>query len=138
MKKYIENKIKFIELYIQHLDIITNMPMEELKKDFIRYYAMERVFQLIIDEMSDINGHVIKHLNVITPNDFQSTFKTLAENSILPEDFALRIAPAVGLRNRLVHRYEDVDKNLVLKMIYKEKDDFKKFIKLIEKYLRNK
>ena len=45
-----------------------------------------------------------------------------SQNKVLPKDFAKRIAPIVDLRNRLVHRYEKIDKNLFLKMLYKEKD----------------
>lgn len=85
--------------------------------------------------MSDINSHIITHSNFKTVDDFQSTFKILAENSILPEKFAEKIAPTVGLRNRLVHRYEKIDQNLVLKMILEEKDDFKKYVKYIKKFV---
>ncbi len=58
-----------------------------------------------------------------------------AENKILPQDFAKKIAPVVGLRNRLVHRYEKIDSDLMLQSIRKNKGDFKEYIKYIFHFL---
>ena len=58
----------------------------------------------------DVNVYVIRELELKTADDFQSTFRILAEAGILPSDFAERIAPVVGLRNMLVHRYEKIDR----------------------------
>lgn len=78
---------------------------------------------------------LISRLNLSSPDDFQSTFKILAENKIFPERFAEKIAPVIGLRNRLVHRYEKIDLNLMLKQAQAEREDFKEYVKLIENYL---
>ena len=113
-----------------------DVSLEEVKKDFIRFYALERVFQLIVDEVIDINNHIIRSQDFGAPDNFQSTFTILAENEVLPEEFAEKIAPVVGLRNRLVHRYEKIDKKLFLEMAIKEKEDFKEYVKFIKSYLR--
>jgi uncharacterized protein YutE (UPF0331/DUF86 family) len=54
----------------------------------------------------------------------------------LPEGFARRIAPVVGLRNRLVHRYEKINVEVLLDTIQKSKYDFKKYVKHILEYLK--
>jgi uncharacterized protein YutE (UPF0331/DUF86 family) len=46
------------------------------------------------------------------------------------------MAPVVGLRNRLVHRYEKVDIEILLETVRKSKDDFKQYVKHILEYLR--
>ena len=134
-QKFIKERLELIQRYYQDLEKIIEIPMADFKKDLIRYYALERIFQLIVDEMIDINNHLISHNNFESPDDFQSTFIILAENDILPADFAKKIAPVVGLRNRLVHRYEKIEKDLAIKMIYQEKNDFKEYIKLLARYL---
>ena len=131
----IREKLDLIRKYYQDLEEILKHPLKEIKADLVKIYALERIFQLMVDEIIDINNHIIRHSNFEIPNDFQSTFLILSQNKVLPKDFAKRIAPIVGLRNRLVHRYEKIDKNLFLKMLYKEKEDFKKYIKFIEKFL---
>ncbi len=61
----------------------------------------------------------------------------LAENKILPQAFAERIAPVVGLRNRLVHRYEKIDLDILLDTIRKNKKDFKEYTKHIFEFLNS-
>ncbi len=107
----------------------------EIKKDFVKLRAIERIVQLIVDEIIDINNHIIRYANLQIPDDFQSTFLTLASHKILPEEFAKKIAPVVGLRNRLVHRYESVDVEILLQTVRKNRSDFTEYIKHIMKFL---
>ncbi|HBB56679.1 TPA: hypothetical protein DEW47_03590 [Patescibacteria group bacterium] len=71
--------------------------------------------------------------NLSVPDDLQSTFLTLADSKILPKDFAVKIAPVVGLRNKTVHQYEKIDKELFIKKLKENFGDFKKYLVLIEK-----
>lgn len=103
---FIKERIEKIDIYSKEIDIILEFSTKEIKKDFMKYRALEREVQLIADEMVDINNHFIRRLYFNVPDSFQSTFIVLAKNNILPYDFAERLAPIVGLRNRLVHRYE--------------------------------
>lgn len=134
-KEFIYKKLVFIRRYFEELEEVCNISMEEIKKDFIRFYAMERIFQLIVDEMIDINNHIILHSDFRSPDDLQSSFITLGEYEVIPMDFANKIFPCIGLRNRIVHKYEKVDKDLELKTIYGERGDFKEYVALIEKHL---
>ncbi len=134
--RFVTEKLDLVKMYYQEMQKILDVSLEEVKKDFIRFYALERVFQLIVDEVIDINNHIIRSQDFGAPDNFQSTFTILAENEVLPEEFAEKIAPVVGLRNRLVHRYEKIDKKLFLEMAIKEKEDFKEYVKFIKSYLR--
>lgn len=109
---------------------------KEILKDFLKYHTAERLLQLIVDLMLDINYHFIKELNLKVSEDLQGTFYILGENKILPKEFAQKIAPVVGLRNRVVHRYETVDKRLFIKTFRKNFSNLEKYIKLIEQYLK--
>ena len=53
----------------------------------------------------------------------------------MPQDFAEKIAPVVAVRNRIVHGYESLDKELFIKNLRKNYSDFKKYIESIENYL---
>ena len=50
-------------------------------------------------------------------------------------EFAEKIAPVVGLRNRIVHRYEKVDNKRFIRDFKNNKGDFEKYIKFIDDYL---
>ncbi len=135
-KELIEKKMGQIIEYLEEFDpIVKDMSEEEIRKDYFKYHTAERLVQLIVDTMIDINIHFIKEKNLIIPDDLQSTFRTLAENKILPLDFADKIAPVVGLRNRVVHRYDSLNKKFFIEELKKNYGDFRKYIILIQKQL---
>lgn len=135
--EFVRKKLEKIQLYSKEIDAVFEFSLDEIKKDFMKYRTLERETQLIADEMVDINNHFIRRLDFSVPDDFQSTFIVLAKNNILPYDFAEKLAPIVGMRNRLVHRYEEINMGLFLNMLQKEKEDFKKYIKIIFDYLNS-
>lgn len=135
-RRFIETKLSYIQTYYHELEGVLGYSDQEIKGDTLKLRALERIIQLIVDEIIDINNHIIRYARLRVPEDFQSAFLILAENKILPDGFARRIAPVVGLRNRLVHRYEKVDVKILLDTIRKSKDDFKQYVKQILKYLR--
>lgn len=132
-KELIKSKLDQIIEYLDELEpIAEKMTDEEIKKNYLNYHAAERILQLIVDTMIDINMHFIKERKLFVPDDLQSTFRTLADNKILPADFADKIAPVVGLRNILVHRYEKIDKDLFVRNMKNNYTDFKKYIVFIK------
>ncbi len=108
----------------------------EILKDSLKYHTAERLLQLIVDLLLDINYHLIKELNLEVSDDLQGTFYILGENSVLPKDFSKQIAPVVGLRNRIVHRYESLDKGLFVKSFRKNYADFEAYLKFINEYIK--
>lgn len=134
-KEFIKTKLFLIKSYYEELQHILSFPDSEIKKDFIKLRAIERIIQLIVDEIIDINNHIVRYHSLKLPSDFQSSFLILAENNILSESFAKKIAPVVGLRNRLVHRYEKIDIDILLNSIRKNKDDFIEYVRNILEFI---
>ena len=135
-KELVEKKISQIIEYLDELNpIVNDIPQNEVIKDYFKYHTAERLFQLIVDTMLDINIHLIKENNFVVPDDMQSTFIILGDNNALPKDFALKIAPTVGLRNRIVHRYDTLNKKTFIEILKKNFNDFKEYLVLIKKSL---
>ncbi len=131
----VDEKIKRVKGYLDEIKNLFRFSAKEILADSEKLHAAERLFQLIVDEMIDINQHFIKELDFDLSNDIEGTFHILGENDILPKDFALKIAPVVGLRNRLVHRYEKLDPKTFIESFQKEYADFEEYIKFIINYL---
>lgn len=136
-KSFIEEKLKNIKEYLLEIEEILKADEKEIIKDFRSVKSLERNFQLIVDEIIDINIYFIRELDLSAPDDFQSSFENLVKGKILPSEFALKIAPVVGLRNLLVHRYEKIDKDIFVRQVKKEYSDFIKYIKYINDYLKS-
>lgn len=137
-KKIIEEKLEDIKIYIQKLLPLLKAEARVIIEDELTLSAIERRFQLIVDTAIDINTHIIKEVGLHTPDDYQSTFTVLAENKIFSMEFALKIAPSVGLRNLIVHKYGKVDLKRMVDDIKNEIADYVEYIRLIsEKFNSN-
>lgn len=61
----------------------------------------------------DLANHVTASEGWRVPVDFRDAFTVLEEHEVLVADLAERLRALAGLRNRLVHVYEDIDDGLV-------------------------
>jgi len=128
-------KLNKIEEYLEELEEFLKFTDKEIFDDSMKMHIGERLFQLIIDEILDINQHFIGELDLKLTEDFQGTFDALADNKIISKEFSNKISGVVNLRNIIVHDYEKFDKKLFLKDLRKNYSDFKKYIKFIVKFL---
>lgn len=131
----IKRKIRNIQEYLIEIEPILALEKKEILGDIRNLKTLERNFQLVVDSAISINTHFIRELSMSSANDLQGTFTVLADNEILPRDFVERFSNVVGLRNRLVHRYEEIDKKKFIRNFKKNRDDFDKYIKFINDYL---
>ena len=67
-KTFVETKLFYIQSYFTELEKILNYSNQEIKKDFLKLRALERVLQLIVDEIVDINNHIIRYSNFRVPD----------------------------------------------------------------------
>lgn len=134
-KEVVSEKLNRIDSYLAEVKPSLQIPAKDILNNTEKLRFLERNFQLIVDEIIDINQYFIKELGLDISNDLEGTFQVLSDNKILPEDFALKVAPIVGLRNRLVHRYEKVEPRIFIESFQKEYSDFENYIKFIIDYL---
>lgn len=134
-KDLIKTKIRSIQEYLLEIEPILSLPKDQIISNIEKLRTLERNFQLIVDTILDINIHFIRELELGSPDDLKSTFIILAEGKIIPLDFAEKISPVVGLRNLLVHGYEKTDRKLFVDSFQKNRQDFDKYMLLINSYL---
>jgi uncharacterized protein YutE (UPF0331/DUF86 family) len=132
---FIRKKIQDVNEYLKETKEFFRFSLKEILGDTEKIHVAERIFQLIVDAILDINQHIIKENN-LKLDDLQGTFYVLGEKNILPKDFAFKIAPIVGVRNRIVHGYESLDKKLFITNFKNNYPDFEKYIKTIKKYVK--
>jgi len=83
----------------------------------IEQAVCERLIERIVTRMIDINYHVLTATGHAPPNDYFTSFVQMGRAGILEPGFAARIARAAGLRNRLVHDYDDLDQRLLFEAL---------------------
>ena len=135
IRNFVLEKLTEVERYHAELKQLMEFSDEEILNDSGKMHIAERLLQLIVDGILDVNQHFIKELDLEAVEDFQSTFYALGKSGVLPPDFAEKIAPVVGLCNRVVHRYETLNTKLLLESLRKNREDFDKYARLIHEYL---
>lgn len=134
----IRRKLIKLTSYLEELHPISKYSFVEYLDNYFIYRTAERIIQLIVDTAVDINSHILLIENIEPAVDYFTSFLKLSELKIIPEEFAKMIAPSTGLRNRIVHEYDNIENILVYNSIAKSINFFKQYLYYIEKYLEQK
>ncbi|WP_338421198.1 type VII toxin-antitoxin system HepT family RNase toxin [Nostoc parmelioides] len=65
----------------------------------------------------DINDHILSKLNPGKSETNFNSFISLGKYGVITPELARQIAPSSGLRNHLVHEYDEIDPQEVFKSI---------------------
>lgn len=84
-----------------------------------RRYAVQAAAQACID----LASHVIASEGWRVPQDYGDTFTVLAERGVVSDELAARLRALAGLRNLLVHLYDEVDDDRVAREAHAGTDD---------------
>jgi uncharacterized protein YutE (UPF0331/DUF86 family) len=105
----VTRKLLLVTADIESLVEIRDKGLAAYLGNSIDQAVVERRLERAVGRMIDINYHVITASGQPPPSDYHASFLKLGELGVLEPDFARTIARAAGLRNRLVHDYEDLD-----------------------------
>lgn len=94
----------------------------------------ERLLERVIGRMIDVNYHLLTGSGQPPPSDYHASFVQLGA-SILPSDFARRLASSAGLRNRIVHEYDDLDPLKVFEALGAALQDVPAYVRHVNAYL---
>lgn len=132
-KEFIQRKISLIQDELMRLTEFENMTLEEVAKDYKSQAIVERLLERIITRAIDINQHMIAELGGPFPGvrSYHQTFLRLGDFKIYSKDFAQKIAPCAGLRNVLVHDYNNIDQELLHKSIQSAIQEFNEYTKYV-------
>lgn len=135
-KDFIDRKMKDLASYLNEIEPLVATTLEAYQKDYVKRHAVEKLIELIVEIASDINRAIIEVKQDAPENSYYSSFMRLGELKILPQALVLRLASTTGLRNRLVHHYEDIEHKIVYHSAARLLKDYRQYFRLIEKYLQ--
>lgn len=109
----LRRKLAIIQRAVVALEPIGADTLAAYRADLIRRKAAERLLQESVESAVDIGVHILAREGRAVPAHAFSTFAALADAGILDAELAGQLAPATGLRNRLVHAYDEIDDAIV-------------------------
>ena len=134
-KEMLPQKLLDMTKYLDDLESLRVPTFAEYKKDHIKRYAVERLIELIVEFATDINRHMASVLGESSPPTYYDTFAEMNNLNILPKALSFKLASTTGLRNRLVHRYEEIDHKVVYRSIDPLLENYRKYAVIIYDYL---
>ncbi|OHA12760.1 MAG: hypothetical protein A3G49_00810 [Candidatus Sungbacteria bacterium RIFCSPLOWO2_12_FULL_41_11] len=132
-KEFIQRKLFLNQKDLEYLKEFEGLSIDEIARDPGKHAAVERYLERLISRAIDINQHIIAEKIDITVGTltYRDTFLKLADAGAYPKEFAEKIAPSAGLRNALVHEYNNIDPEMLRKSIgeaIQEYNDYARYI----------
>ena len=137
-KEKILTKIGNLKRYVEYLHSHSSLTKSDLKKNYTLQSAIERNLQLAIETLFDIGEILISDLQLKKPESYREIILILGEAKIFPKSFVNRIAPIAGFRNILIHKYSEIDLDLLLSHLQDDLSDFDEFSHHVATYLKKK
>ena len=131
----INRKLVLIGKDLEELAGISRLSEEDYLANKYNEVLAERYLERIIGRMIDINFHLLIESGQPPPPDYYQSFVRLSELGIYERGFGERIAKAAGLRNRIVHEYDELDAAQVYKALAAAMDDIPEYMRAVEAFL---
>ena len=137
----VHRKLQLISDDLARLVRFKDETLESLTGDDVKLAAVERMLERIVMRAVDINEHLLSELATGDERtarlSYRDTFLMLTEHGVYPKEFAERIASSAGLRNILVHDYNDLDRRIVHGSIRTCLRDYHRYLEHLAEFLRS-
>ena len=138
-KDFVKRKLFLNQAELERLQEFEQITINEITKDLGKHAACERYLERLIGRAIDINQHLIAEKGNVNTNlgamRYRDTFLALTKLGVYPEDFARKIAPSAGLRNALVHEYNNINPEILRKSICEAVSEFNDYAKYILSFI---
>lgn len=125
-------KLETLDEVLSELDSLGGVSVEKLQKDWVTRRAVERDLQIMVEILIDICQRLISLAGQSPPSTgSEAVRRCVALGALSSEEPYRRM---VQFRNFIVHRYEQVDVEILASLVNRRLDDFRQFRMEILKY----
>jgi uncharacterized protein YutE (UPF0331/DUF86 family) len=124
-------KLAKLRVFLSDLRPYEGASLNTVEED---HYRVERLLQLLVEVATDILAHELARLGVV-PASYRDAVRKAVEEGLLSEELGVSLERAAGLRNVLVHLYEDLDMEILAASVEPALKDFGEFLMLFQKRL---
>ena len=128
MNDIVLNKKESIERCIRKIRRYYAMDSDvSFEEDYLKQDAIAINIQRACEQAIDLANYTIKVRKLGLPKESRESFKLLAEERIISQGLAERLAKMIGFRNVLVHEYQSLDLQLMVDVIENHLDVLVRF-----------
>ncbi len=133
-KDVLYNKMEIIERCLMRVKEVYGGNPESLK-DYTKQDSIVLNIQRAVEATIDIAMHIVAVKKLGIPKSSRDAFEILAHNEIIDNEMLEKLKNMVGFRNIAVHNYQELDLDIVQKVIENNLDDFNEFIYFVNKVI---
>ncbi len=134
-RELVTRKMVLISEDLRRLEALAGKSREEHVASETAEALAERYLERMIGRMIDVNYHILTESGEAPPRDYFESFLALARLGVLEAAFARRLAPSAGLRNRIVHAYDELDPGRVYDALRVALTDVPLYLSEIRRFL---
>lgn len=134
-RQRVEAKILLMLKYVRRLRGFESVTAEDYFNSFDLQLISERLIQLLVEAATDINTYLLVELHQVSPPSYFDSFILAGQNGIIAQDLAAKLAESAGMRNRLVHQYDEINTEIVFSAIPKALQQYALYIRQVTDYL---
>ena len=134
-KNRILSKLDELDSYLTELESVMPKNYEEYAGSIEKKRSCERLLHILIECVIDVCALIVKGLRLGLPAEEEDLFEKLEKEKIVSKEMKEKLKLMRGFRNILVHRYAEVDDELVFENLGNT-NDFKEFRQEIGSFLK--
>jgi uncharacterized protein YutE (UPF0331/DUF86 family) len=100
-----------------------------------RHYEVEGILELLATAGADLLQHLLAEQKLLATS-YRDTYRQAGIARLIPEELARRLEDAAGMRNVLVHLYDEIDLEIVHASISRALLDFPALVVALEPLAR--
>lgn len=131
----VKRKLAELDTYLGQLKEYQDIKLSDYKSQWKTQRIVERTLHIMIELCVDIANHIISDCDLRPPTSYADTFSVLMEGKIINKSLSERLQKMAKFRNILVHRYEEIEPEIVISILRKDLKDFDLFKKAILNFL---
>ncbi|NSW82198.1 MAG: DUF86 domain-containing protein [Syntrophothermus sp.] len=124
------NKVQVVERCIKRINEEYDNNPGNLK-DFTRQDSIILNIQRACEACIDLAMHIVSEKGLGIPQSSREVFDILCNNGIVHDELAARLKAMVGFRNIAVHDYQQLNLEIVQKIVEKHLGDLKAFCTVV-------
>ena len=121
----IEKKLAFIETCVRELRELADP--DRLADDVREQRFVQHTLQMALQAALDVGSHIVSARRLGEPETNRDLFKLLVSDGWLSADLLPQLQAMAGLRNILVHGYQQVDNAIVRDVVEHHLQDLVRF-----------
>ncbi|MFH1192155.1 MAG: DUF86 domain-containing protein [bacterium] len=133
IKEQFDDKVDNLVKIYGGLKKLQRLKLKDFKENIENVWAVAFGVVAGIEAMLDISQYILSSKG-IKAESYGSIPEKLLEAKVINKVFSTKMRDMIGFRNRAIHNYPSLDETLLYKVLQNDVEDFKKFLKIAEKY----